>query len=76
MATPQEIQKVLDKLNSTYKKLGESNPFENYDSSNITDAVKEAQRLNDALAGAQQRLTKICSRWLKTCTQQKRSRTI
>ena len=61
MATPQEIQRVLDQLNSTYRRLGESNPFENYDSSNITDAVREAQRLNDALSGAQQRLSAMDS---------------
>jgi hypothetical protein len=57
MATsPQDIQKLLDNLNSTYKKLGESNPFENFDTSSMSDATKEAQKLNDALAGAQQRL--------------------
>jgi hypothetical protein len=56
MATPQEIQKLLDKLNATYRQLGESNPFANLDSSNITDSVKEAQKLGDALAGAEQRL--------------------
>jgi hypothetical protein len=56
MATPQEIQRLLDQLNSTYRELGETNPFANYDTSNITDAVTEAQRLQAALRGAQQAL--------------------
>jgi len=56
MATPQEIQRLLDQLNSTYRELGQTNPFANYDISNITDAVTEAQRLQAALRGAQQAL--------------------
>jgi hypothetical protein len=57
MATsPQDIQRILDRLNATYRQLGESNPFENLDPSRITDAATEAQKLTDALNGAQQRL--------------------
>jgi predicted nucleic acid-binding Zn-ribbon protein len=59
MATPQDIQRILDQLNSTYRQLGESNPFANFDASNITNASREAQRLTDALAGAEQRLRAI-----------------
>ena len=59
MATPQEIQKILDQLNTTYKRLGESNPFENFDASKVSNVTKEAQKLTDALAGAEQRLRAI-----------------
>jgi hypothetical protein len=57
--TPQQIQQLqqlLDQLNDTYNRLGETNPFANFNISNVTNAVTEAQRLSDALAGAQRRL--------------------
>jgi hypothetical protein len=57
--TPQQIQQLqqlLDQLNDTYNRLGETNPFANFNVSNVTNAVTEAQRLSDALAGAQRRL--------------------
>ena len=57
MATsPQDIQRILDRLNDTYRQLRETNPFANLDPSAMTDAATEAQRLTDALTGAQQRL--------------------
>jgi uncharacterized phage infection (PIP) family protein YhgE len=56
MATPQEIQRLLDEIQRTYDRLGATNPFANYDTSNITDAVTEAQRLQTALRGVQQAL--------------------
>ena len=66
MATPQEIQKVLDKLNSTYKKLGESNPFENYDSSKPEELIVLAHHMLAGYMGednADKKLNQILSRF-------------
>ena len=61
MATASEIQSLLDRLNSTYQKLGEQNPFANFDINTISDAVSEAKRLEDALTGAGERLRNMSS---------------
>jgi len=57
MATPEEIQKLLDKLDKAYKQLGDKkNPFANFDTSNLKDAENTVNQLNDALEGV---LTRI-----------------
>ena len=56
MATPQEIQKLLDKLDKAYKQLGTKNPFKDWDSSNLKDAGEAAAQLEDALEGVQSRV--------------------
>ena len=35
MATPEEIEKLLNRLEKAYKQLGTKNPFRNFDTSNI-----------------------------------------
>lgn len=57
MVSPAEIQKLLDRLETAYKKLGEANPFKNFNASafdNINDAVSV---LNDGLLTANERLS-------------------
>jgi hypothetical protein len=61
MATASEIQSLLDKLNITYQKLGEQNPFANFDINTISDTVAEAKKLEDALKGAGERLRNMSS---------------
>ena len=57
MATPEEIQKLLEKLDKAYKQLGDKkNPFANFDASNLKDAENTVNQLNDALEGV---LTRI-----------------
>ena len=54
--TPQEIQNLLNRLQDAYNRLGETNPFANFDTSNITDAVATAAQLEAALRGVNQRI--------------------
>jgi hypothetical protein len=56
MATPQEIEKLLDRLDKAYKKLGERNPFKNFDTSNLKDAEATISQLEDALEGVVSRV--------------------
>jgi hypothetical protein len=56
MATPQEIEKLLDRLDKAYKKLGERNPFKNFDTSNLKDAETTISQLEDALEGVVSRI--------------------
>ena len=57
MKTPEEIQKLLEKLDKAYKQLGDKkNPFANFDASNLKDAENTVNQLNDALEGV---LTRI-----------------
>jgi uncharacterized membrane protein len=56
MATPQEIEKLLDRLDKAYKKLGERNPFKNFDTSNLKDAETTINQLEDALEGVVSRI--------------------
>jgi hypothetical protein len=65
MATPQEIQKLLEDIQKQYDRLGKENPFANFDTSQFTDvntaigilnvglrdARKEVQRLDSDLSG-------------------------
>lgn len=57
MATPEEIEKLLNKLEKAYKQLGtKNNPFKNFDTSNIKDAEEVISQLEDALEGVQSRI--------------------
>jgi len=56
MATPQEIEKLLDRLEKAYKQLGERNPFKNFDTSNLKDAEATISQLEDALEGVVSRV--------------------
>ena len=54
--TPQEIQNLLNRLQTAYTGLNEVNPFAGMDPAVIAQSTAEVQRLNDALAGVEQRL--------------------
>jgi hypothetical protein len=56
MATPQEIEKLLDRLEKAYKQLGERNPFKSFDTSNLKDAEATISQLEDALEGVVSRV--------------------
>ena len=56
MATPQDIQKLLKELQQAYDKLGASNPFKNFDTSNIENAQIAAEQLEVALEGVYERV--------------------
>jgi hypothetical protein len=61
MATPQEIQKLLNDLQSAYNKLGQTNPFANFDTSSITDTVATSRQLEAALQGVNRQLNSMSS---------------
>ena len=61
MATPQEIQKLLNDLQSAYNKLGQTNPFANFDTSSITDTVATSRQLEIALQGVNRQLNSMSS---------------
>ena len=61
MATPQEIQGLLDQLQRSYDRLGATNPFENYDTSNIQNAEATARQLETALRGVEARIEEMNS---------------
>ena len=56
MATPQEIQKLLKELQQAYDKLGTTNPFVNFDTSNLENAQSSAEQLEVALEGVYERI--------------------
>jgi hypothetical protein len=58
MATPnpQEIQRLLDKLEAAYRRLGETNPFQNFDVNQFRDATTAVRALEDGLRGVEDRL--------------------
>ena len=57
MATPPEIQKLLDKLEASYKKLGEANPFKNFNTSAFNDINDAISVLNDGLSSVNEKLS-------------------
>jgi len=58
--TPQEIQRLLDKLDAAYKRLGEEdNPFKNFNVNQFKDAATAARALEDALRGVEDRLDSV-----------------
>ena len=61
MATPkkeelEQIQKLLDSISDTYKKMKKDNPFATYDIRGITDVRAAIGQLEDGLAGAKDKL--------------------
>ena len=56
MATPQDIQKLLQELQQAYDKLGTTNPFVNIDPSNLENAQSSAEQLEFALEGVYERI--------------------
>lgn len=62
MATnPQQIQELLDKLERTYRDIGKTNPFKNFDASVFRDANDAIAILNSGLRDAQRELAEINS---------------
>jgi hypothetical protein len=59
MATPQEIQKLLNELQSAYDRLGKTNPYAKLDPSQISSSTQEVKKLQDALEGVQSRVDNI-----------------
>lgn len=59
MATPQEIQKLLDRLDRAFTRLGEKNPFSNFDYTKVESAEAATKQLETALQGVERRLANI-----------------
>ena len=59
MATPQEIQKLLEDIQKQYDRLGQINPFANFDTSNITDAGASVRQLESGLRDVRSRVQDI-----------------
>lgn len=61
MATPnpQEIQRLLDKLEAAYRRLGETNPFQNFNVNQFRDATTAVRALEDGLRGVEDRLDSV-----------------
>ena len=52
MATPQEIQKQLERIAKLYQQLGEKNPFAKMDPAKISASTDEVKKLEIAIVGA------------------------
>lgn len=61
MATPREINDLLQKLQGAYDQLGKTNPFANFDTSKIENAEETAQQLQAALSGVKSEINEITS---------------
>ena len=59
MATPQEIQQILAEIQRQYNSLGQTNPFANFDTSNITDAEATVRQLESGLRDVRNRVQDI-----------------
>jgi hypothetical protein len=59
MATPQDIEQQLRRIQSLYDKLGESNPFAGVDANAIASSTKEVGKLQAALDGVQNRVDNL-----------------
>jgi len=59
MATPQEIQKLLKELQSAYDRLGQTNPFANFDTSNIQNVTTTTRQLEASLKGVERQIQDI-----------------
>lgn len=59
MATPQELQRLLNELNQAYARLGEQNPFANFDTQNLKNADQTVRQLEAALRGVQNRISAV-----------------
>jgi hypothetical protein len=56
--TPQDVQNLLNRLQNAYDRLGETNPFANF---TTTNAVTDVAQLEAALRGVNQRLAEATS---------------
>ena len=59
MATPQEIQKQLERIAKLYDQLGEKNPFAGADASTISQSEAEVKKLSDSLNGVTNKIKEI-----------------
>ena len=59
MATPQEIQKQLERIAKLYDQLGEINPFAGADASTISQSEAEVKKLSDSLNGVTNKIKEI-----------------
>jgi len=59
MASPQEIQQLLDRLERVYRDLGKENPFKNWDSSVMGELANQSEILTRNLSDAQRELSEI-----------------
>ncbi len=59
MATPQEIQKQLERIAKLYEQLGEKNPFAGADASKLSQSEAEVKKLSDSLNGVNNKLKEI-----------------
>ncbi len=59
MATPQEIQKQLERIAKLYEQLGEKNPFAGADASKISQSEAEVKKLSDSLNGVTNKIKEI-----------------
>lgn len=59
MATPQEIQKQLERIAKLYDQLGETNPFSGADASTISQSEAEVKKLSDSLNGVTSKIKEI-----------------
>jgi len=59
LATPQELQRLLNELNQAYARLGEQNPFANFDTQNLRNADQTVRQLEAALRGVQNRISAV-----------------
>ena len=59
MATPQEIQKQLERIAKLYDQLGETNPFAGADASTISQSEAEVKKLSDSLSGVTNKIKEI-----------------
>jgi hypothetical protein len=59
MATPQDIEQQLRRIQSLYDKLGESNPFAGVNANAIASSTKEVAKLQAALDGVQNRVDNL-----------------
>ena len=55
----QQARKLLQELEASYKRLGETNPFANFNVSSFNDANDAVKVLNQGLKGVQQELSML-----------------
>jgi len=61
MATPQEIQQILAEIQRQYDRLGQTNPFKDFNTNNITDATTAIQQLEAGLRDVKNRVREVNS---------------
>ena len=59
MATPQEIQRLLNDIQQQYDRLGKTNPFKDFDPSKISDARAATQQLEAGLRDVNRRINDL-----------------